>query len=357
MIDKPQDPKNSALILVIDDDRIMRRLIRQAMEREGYRVVEACDGQEGLELYKTKEPDLILLDAMMPVMDGFTCCQVLHRLTAEKILINNHYHLDVSGNDDSEDMLLRDTRQLLGSVISTPILMITGLNDATSVNRAFEVGATDYITKPIHWAVLKQRVKRLLQQVQLYHKLEEVHLRLQYLATVDGLTQLANRRLFEDFLQREWRLMHREQRFLSLIFCDLDFFKRYNDTYGHQAGDYCLQQVAKAIAKEAKRPTDLVARYGGEELVIILSNTDMEGAKKVTARIQANVWALEIEHQGSTVSEVVTLSLGVASLIPQDDMSPRDLIELADQALYEAKANGRNQAVMRTLDIATENHL
>lgn len=312
LISVPSEPPK---ILVADDDKTMRLLLRRAMEQERYQVVEASNGEECLQEYQRQQPHIVLLDAMMPVMDGFTCCTHLQALP---------------GSD------------------RTPVLMITGLDDKESVDRAFEVGATDYVTKPIHWAVLRQRVRRLIQQFQLYQQLEAANFKLQRLATLDGLTQVANRRRFDEYFQQEWRRMAREKLPLSLILCDIDFFKVYNDTYGHQAGDSCLQQVAVAISRATKRPADLVARYGGEEFVVVLPNTPSFGAFKVAEDIRLGVKALDIFHSRSQEMRV-TLSLGVASTVPVPKSSPARLVAEADKALYQAKAQGRNRTVVESL--------
>jgi diguanylate cyclase (GGDEF)-like protein len=307
-------PLPPPIILVVDDDRVTRQMICQTMTKEGYQVVEASNGEEGLAAYQHLQPHIILLDAVMPIMDGFTCCTNLQALP---------------GGD------------------RTPILMITGLDDKASVDQAFTVGATDYITKPIHWPVLLQRVKRLIQQAQLYQKLEAVNQELHRLANSDGLTEVANRHRFEECFEREWRRMAREKLPLSFILCDLDCFKSYNDTYGHQAGDQCLRSVASAISRCAKRPADLVARYGGEEFAIILPNTNEFGALHVAEEIRDQVNALKIPHKGSTVREFVTLSLGVASIIPDHNIPTAVLIKAADEALYQAKREGRDRAILK----------
>lgn len=300
----------SPLVLVVDDDVFMRIQLRRAMEQEGYEVVEATNGEQGLEDYNRVHPDIVLLDAVMPVMDGFTFCAKLQSIA----------------NSDR-----------------TPVLMITGLEDEESVAQAFAAGATDYVTKPIHWAVLRQRVKRLIQQSQLYRQLESANQVLQRLASVDGLTQLANRRCFDEHLYQEWQRLTREQAPLTLILCDIDFFKAYNDTYGHQAGDECLHQIAKTISSCAKRPADLAARYGGEEFALILPTTASTGGVRVAQDIQYKVKALQLPHSSSPVSHYVTLSLGIAAVVPQPDSSPSTLVTVADKALYQAKAAGRNQ--------------
>jgi len=307
------------LILIVEDDRMMRTQVRVAMQKAGYKIIEAGDGEQGLIIYSQQKPDLVLLDAMMPVMDGFTCCTKLHQL---------------------------------GEPYPAPVLMITGLEDKTSVDRAFDVGASDYVTKPIHWPVLQQRVKRLIESHRgmvalqnLANKLEVANKQLQELASLDGLTGVANRRRFDEFLNLEWRRLTREKLPLSLILCDIDFFKLYNDSYGHQKGDECLKQVAQILKETIKRPADLVARYGGEEFAIILPNTDLKGAVKVAETINAEIKARAIEHPASQINKYVTLSLGVASLIPDSDLVEEKLIALADRALYQAKLEGRDRVI------------
>lgn len=164
-------------------------------------------------------------------------------------------------------------------------------------------------------------------------------------ATIDGLTQVANRRRFDEYINSTWRWMFREQQPLSLILCDVDFFKLYNDTYGHQAGDTCLQQIATTMINVVKRPTDLVARYGGEEFAIILPKTSMEGAMQVAEKIRQHIQQLQIPHATSTTDNIVTLSFGVVCGTPTQDLSIWNLIALADRALYQAKSQGRDRII------------
>ena len=299
------------VILIAEDDRMTRAMISHILANDGYRVIEAENGEDCLSAYKRTPPNLVLLDAMMPGMNGFECCSHIMKLP--------------------------------GSAY-TPILMITGLEDQTSVDWAFDVGASDYITKPIHWPVLRQRVRIQLERTQLYKKLEEANKKLMHLASVDELTQLANRRVFSETLHKEWRRMGREKSSLSLIMADIDCFKAYNDTYGHLFGDNCLFQVAGVIRKCVKRPADITARYGGEEFAVILPNTSMEGARHVAEELRSAVKALAIPHENSFNHSHVTLSLGVATVVP-NLMAMRSeslLILAADKALYEAKAKGRD---------------
>ena len=192
---------------------------------------------------------------------------------------------------------------------------------------------------------LATQVAIAIQQSSLFEQLEAANQELQRLACIDGLTQVANRRRFDEYLDVEWRRLAREQRPLSLILGDVDYFKVYNDTYGHLAGDLCLQQIGSVLRQTLRRPADLVARYGGEEFAIILPNTEPRGAVIVAEAIREGIRGLEMPHAKSPVSQYVTLSLGVASFIPTPNASPAQLIAAADEALYQAKAEGRDRAV------------
>ncbi|MBH8562922.1 PleD family two-component system response regulator [Nostoc sp. CENA67] len=305
--------RSEYLVLIVDDEQFNRMQLRLFIEKEGYQTAEAQNGREALTVVQQLHPDIVLLDAMMPDMDGFECCAQLQSLDCSKY---------------------------------TPVLMITGLEDQESVDRAFAAGAIDYVTKPIHWAVLRQRVKRLIQQSQLQQEQESVNQELKRLATIDGLTQIANRRKFEEYFSQEWRRMAREQKPLSLILCDVDCFKAYNDTYGHRAGDRCLQKVAKAIQSAARRSVDLVARYGGEEFAVVLPNTNAKGATQVAQAMRLAVRMLAIPHSNSQASFYVTLSVGVGTTIPVPGSDFEEMIVAVDRALYQAKLTGRDRVVI-----------
>ena len=180
-------------------------------------------------------------------------------------------------------------------------------------------------------------------------RLKKANLELQRLANLDGLTQLANRRRFDEYLKAEWERMARQQLPLSAIICDLDYFKKYNDTYGHLLGDDCLRAVARAIGLAVKKPESLLARYGGEELAAILPNTNAEEATLIAEAIRCEIQKLKIVHAESTASKYVTASMGVASIVPKPELSPTTLIALADKALYQAKNQGRDRYCLKTL--------
>ncbi len=331
-------PHQPPLILLADDDRISRLLLRKYMEKERYRVIDVTNGKQCLEAYLTVKPDLVMLDALMPVMDGFTCCKQLIQIA------RNNLKLSVADFDTGFSL---GTTMIANLWERTPILMITSLDDPESVDQAFEAGASDFLTKPIHWAVLRQRVRRLLQQAQLYKQLEAANQALQQLANMDGLTGVANRRRFDNYLNFQWLSLVPERSPLSLILCDIDFFKLYNDKYGHPAGDMCLQKIGTVLSQTLHNSQDLVARYGGEEFAVIMPHTDVAGAVHIATAMQAKVRELEITHAQSTVSQHVTLSLGVASIIPTYETEPSALILAADKALYQAKAEGRNRIISK----------
>ena len=188
--------------------------------------------------------------------------------------------------------------------------------------------------------------KNITERKEAEQKLEQLNRALSEMARIDGLTKIANRRYFDEMLQQEWLRLSREGgKSLSLILADIDYFKKYNDHYGHQAGDDCLIRVGQALKKSILRPADLAARYGGEEFVLLLPDVDLQGAKHVGLRAIEEVANLGIEHISSDVAETVTLSMGVATLIPSAEQSPTDLVAMADRALYMAKEQGRNRLV------------
>ncbi|PSB10377.1 diguanylate cyclase response regulator [Pleurocapsa sp. CCALA 161] len=452
-------------ILIVDDLPENVRLLSSLLSEQGYGVSSATDGKMALAIVKQKCPDLILLDIMIPQIDGYQICRYLKSEVETK-------HI--------------------------PIIFLSGLDSELDKIEAFKVGGVDYITKPFFVEEVVFRVKAQLasihQQQKFQHMLEEQiaerkiaeqelhksralltgvldssldgvaafeairdrqgeivdfrwlianpvaamtvggkienlkgkrlfvenspgHLfyglfelfvqvvetcavleqeyyynssslktwfqivavklgdglaitfrdisdrkqiettlknanqRLTYEANIDSLTQIANRRRFDEYIAQEWSRCDREQKYLSLLLCDVDYFKAYNDTYGHQAGDSCLYEVAKGIERAVRRPADLAFRYGGEEFAVILPHTDGEGAIKVAEEIQKQIQDLNLAHAASKIDEIITLSVGVSSIIPNAQASPRNLISAADSALYDAKVKGRNRIIYRSVEL------
>ncbi|MBD2565466.1 diguanylate cyclase [Nostoc linckia FACHB-391] len=199
---------------------------------------------------------------------------------------------------------------------------------------------------------LATQIAIAIQQAELYHQLQLAKQQLENIAMVDQLTQIANRRYFDRTLDCTWQHLLQKQGCLSILLCDIDYFKQYNDTYGHAAGDDCLRLVAQAFQQTVKRSTDLAARYGGEEFVVILPNTDSDGAFQVAQEIHQAIQQLNISHTASAVKPHITLSIGIATMIPTSDIVSLDLIKAADRALYQAKTQGRDRSCINRLTVS-----
>ncbi|MGK7897656.1 MAG: diguanylate cyclase [Xenococcus sp. (in: cyanobacteria)] len=331
-------------ILLVDNNPYGLSHLTTTLNRKGYQTKKALDGNKALNIAKETQPDLILLDLDTPPINGYQVCSSLK---------------------DSDR-----TNQI-------PIIFLSDSHNQIDRVRAIEIGGVDYITKPFYLEEVMARIERqleikrlqqllqqqniLLQQqnillqneierrVKVENALRQANQELHRLATIDNLTQIPNRRQFDQCIEREWRRLTREKAPLSLILLDIDYFKRYNDSKGHQAGDNCLKKIAKAIANSVRRPADLAARYGGEEFAVVLPNTNLEGAIHIANKIKIAVKNLNLEHPLSDVSEIVTTSQGISSTIPSTETSLESLIYDADIALYEAKIQGRDQLKVRVL--------
>jgi diguanylate cyclase (GGDEF)-like protein len=227
-----------------------------------------------------------------------------------------------------------------------PILMITAHIDAVAIQQIFAAGADDLISKPIVGPELVTRVTSRLQRSRLHQQLDDLRHQQtqvwQHQTKIDPLTQLATRRAFDQVLQQEWQRLMQEQQPLALILCNVDHFKHYNDFYGYAVGNICLKQIANAIQKCINPFTDRGARYGDEEIGIILSNTTLNGALHVAERIQKTISRLQIPHEDSAIGPYVTISMGITGSIPRPDQSVDALLSTADQALQAAKRRGHN---------------
>lgn len=290
-------------ILIVDDTQKNIQVLGTILKREKYQINVAQNGLQAIQVAEKVLPDLILLDVLMPELDGFQACKKLKESS---------------------------------STCDIPVIFLTAKVETEDVIRGFEVGGADYVTKPFNASILLARVRT---HIALREKTKQLAL----FANYDGLTQVANRRYFDEFLDREWRRCIRSQQCLSLIMIDIDFFKTYNDTYGHLQGDEALKSVSAVIKEIGKRGSDLSARYGGEEFVIVLGNTPAYAAQQLATKLCSDIHALQIPHSGSKISPYITVSLGVASIIPTIGMETSELIQLADKQLYNAKEAGRNQ--------------
>jgi len=294
-------------IAIVDDDAAIRRLVRLYLRRAGFDVLECTTGDEARAALTTQQWDLAILDRRLPDMDGLALAQELKAKTD----LRTRYVIMLTGDDEQEDK-------------------VEGL----------ELGADDYITKPFQYPELLARIRAGKRIVDLQKELLETNKRLELLSITDGLTKLHNHRFFQDELARAFEESQRYQRPLSLAMIDIDFFKKFNDTYGHAIGDDVLKFAAK-LYKSSVRSTDLVARYGGEEFAVMMPETALEDGIAFAEKIRHMVESSPMETQIGALN--VTISIGVASVPHSRIHSAKELIVAADKALYRAKKNGRNQ--------------
>jgi len=322
----------SAEILIVDDNPNNLFALENLLAAPNLDIITASSGNEALAKMLSHEFAIALLDVQMPEMDGFETAELMR------------------GNSRTRNI---------------PIIFVTAnRTEREHVFRGYDSGAVDYLSKPLDPTVLKSKVNvfldlhrqrreledkareldaRIAEMERLQNLLQERNEQLQVLSRTDRLTGIFNRLSFDETLEYEWRRCARSAKPLTLIMADIDHFKAYNDRLGHIAGDHCLKQVAWALSAALMRHVDTIARYGGEEFAAILPETDENGAVAVVTRMRNAVKALNIGHPASPTEPHVTISLGVAALLPQPDVSPLRLIEMADDAMYRAKAKGRDR--------------
>lgn len=326
-------------ILVVDDDRDMRMLLENYLKKLEVEKINFTDSAQKTyhllnvaDLKAEPKVDLIILDIILGDENGIDICS--------KIKENPAYQ-------------------------EIPIIMITAQKESVFLKDAFEAGAMDYLKKPIQKIEFiarvnsairlrketKARIEREKELLKLSEELKMANQKLEKMALVDGLTGISNRRLFDKTLKNELKRAKRKKSYISLIMIDIDNFKAYNDTYGHQEGDECLKEVASVLDENTKRAADFAARYGGEEFAVILPHTDKNGALKIAEDIRKGIINLKIEHKNSDTADYVTVSLGVSSIKIKTKITQhliKAFIEKADQALYQAKEKGRNQTVYQS---------
>lgn len=431
------------LILVVDDNTINLKVLGNMLREKSYRTAVATNGIEALNFVSKKIPDMILLDIMMPEMDGYEVCRRLKSMPATRdipviflsalseiadkvkgfevgsvdyvtkpfqqeeifarvkthltvsqqaseikkqnyflqtlldVMPNPLFYKDLSGvylgcNSSFEKMTGRLKNEIIGKTVfdladeqyaadhqrhDSELLANPGIqeyeskfpcSDGTLIDAIFykasfnspDGAVAGLIGLMVDITEIRESQEKLKQSEA---QVKEINKKLELLARIDSLTNLGNRRYFEEIFNKEWRRAMRVCKPLSVIMMDIDFFKNYNDFYGHQKGDECLKSVARYMQMVLQRSSDFVARYGGEEFIAVLPVTDSDGAKLVAEKIRHGIEGLKIEHAKSQVSQFVTLSMGISSVIPSKELNPEKLVKLADDALYKAKRSGRNR--------------
>ncbi|WP_077048784.1 PleD family two-component system response regulator [Pseudomonas sp. KK4] len=324
-LDDFKTDENAAMVLLVDDQAMIGEAVRRGLSNEENIDFHFCaDPHQAIAHAVRIKPTVILQDLVMPGLDGLSLVREYRNHPATKDI---------------------------------PIIVLSTKEDPLIKSAAFAAGANDYLVKLPDNIELVARIRyhsrsymTLLQRDAAYRALRvsqqqllDTNLVLQRLMNSDGLTGLSNRRHFDEYMELEWRRSLRDQSQLSLLMIDVDYFKTYNDTFGHLEGDEALRKVAAAIRDASARPSDLPARYGGEEFALVLPNTSQGGARLVAEKLRMTVAALKIPHISPTEGSSLTISIGLATITPTAGSNCRELISAADKGLYLAKHNGRNQ--------------
>lgn len=296
-------------ILLVEDSATLRYTMCSFIERAGHDAVVAESGEQALQLVERTAVDLVIMDVEMPGLDGFETTRLVREFFGERWV---------------------------------PIIFVTGMGDESSYQRGIEAGGDDYMIKPVSPVILKAKLRAFERIVGMQHQLQALNQELQDLSQKDGLTELFNRRAYEEKAGRQWQISTRAHESVAVLMVDVDHFKEFNDQYGHPAGDDCLRMVARALLKALHRPADILARYGGEEFIVLLPNTDLEGARTVAESLREAIQSLAIVHESSSAAELVTVSVGGAVARHTTGLSEKQLAREADDALYRAKNRGRN---------------
>ncbi len=299
-------------ILLVEDSPPLRQIMSSYIKRAGHLPLIAESGEAALQMIESERVDLVIMDVEMPGLNGFETTRLMRES------LGGHW---------------------------VPIIFVTGVTDDASFQQGIEAGGDDYMAKPVNPIILTAKIRAFERITEMQNQLERLNVELESLSQRDGLTELFNRRYFEEVAEREWQVCVRAHQPISVLMMDVDHFKPYNDFYGHQAGDSCLKLVASTLDRSLQRPADLLARYGGEEFIALLPGTDEIGAMTVAENLRKAVAALAIEHAHSGASTHVTVSIGVATTLHITGLNLKKLVSLADKALYRAKEEGRNRAV------------
>ena len=304
-------------ILLVDDNKTDQLIMRAYLKELGHEVILGDNGIDAVERYNTDNPDLILMDVNMPEMDGLQAAAEIRKDTSDWI----------------------------------PIIFLSGRVNPEDITVGIEAGGDDYLTKPVNQKVLVAKLKAMQRIAQMRQKLlkvsnelENANKELKMLVNIDVLTGLSNRRNLDRVLKKDMARSIRYKQPLTVMLADVDYFKAFNDNYGHLKGDDCLKKIASSLSSVCKRGTDLVARYGGEEFAVLLPDTEAVKALRVAENLRAAVENKHISHEYSSVSSYCTVSIGVYTKIVDKSDTPESLLQKADEGLYQAKESGRNKA-------------
>ena len=315
-------------ILIVDDQSATRVALTAELDRSGHRVLEADSAEWALELFRRYRPDLVLLDVEMPGHDGYWTAREMRAA-------------EPGG--------------------WTPIIFLSQFNQDEDVWKGIESGGDDYLVKPVSAMILHAKLRAMqrlalmrARLVQMSEDLRAANAQLEELSSVDALTGLMNRRALDARLQQELDLARREGKPLTVMLCDVDHFKRYNDAAGHVAGDACLRRIGQLLKETCRRPSDCAGRYGGEEFALLLPNTPRSGAMTYARALMRTVELAAIPHPDSPTGGVITLSGGITTCLPDDSTSAEGLLIRADDALYNAKSTGRNRFFSYEMQMDTQ---
>jgi len=315
-------------ILLVEDSATLRYAMRTYIIDAGHEPLVARSGEEALQMLENTPVDMIIMDVEMPGLNGFETTRLIREWLA------GHW---------------------------IPIVFVTGLNEDENYREGIEAGGDDYLIKPVSFMIIKAKIRAMERIAEMRDQLSRLNSELEALSQLDSLTQIFNRRTFNEMAKQQWALAKRHQQPVSALMIDVDHFKLFNDHYGHPAGDACLKKVTQAIKGCLHRTTDILGRYGGEEFIVLLPETDAKGALCVAQAIGEAISALQIRHGVSPTAPYVTASLGGATCLRTTGHDLEELIKNADRALYKAKRAGRNRswvdevATHKTLLLADSN--
>ena len=308
-------------ILIVEDSATLRHQMCKYVATAGHTPIIAANGEQALQMFNPHSIDMVIMDIEMPGLDGLETTKIIR--------------------DCLDDYWM-------------PIIFVTGKNDEADLKAGIDIGGDDYLIKPVSETILVAKVHAMERIIAMRNELKRLNKNLVELSERDGLTKLYNRRTFDALAEKAWKQAARSRSPLSILILDIDYFKLFNDTYGHLRGDDCISAVAETVQASVTRPVDIVARYGGEEFIVLLPDTDESGAYEVAERIRKNVEKLAIRHKQSPMGKSVTVSVGGAVMQHTGGKHLLHQINSADKALYASKHAGRNCVTIKLFNPSTK---